>query len=110
MKSVFEQDDLKIVELAPCPFCGGDTLKSYTTAALEGVVACKCGASITIPMPSNAKDKDGRACLSESQIQTLEQFRKRHRLKDSLAAIGLWARCLAVDAWNQRAKNSPDIF
>jgi hypothetical protein len=40
--------------------------------------------------------------LSEQQKLMLERFRKKHRLATQVEAVSLWARCLAVDAWNLR--------
>ncbi len=102
MTSVFDQDNLKTVELKPCPFCGDNEVSSYVRDGLIGVVECPCGAQMIQEMPRLGVGVDGRPGLSEQQIQMLERFRKKHRLSTQIEAVSLWSRCLAVDAWNLR--------
>ncbi len=103
MTSVFDQDSLKIVELKPCPFCGDSDVSSYVRGGLTGIVECPCGAQMSAELPHLERDGEGRASLSEQQKLMLERFRKKHRLATQVEAVSLWARCLAVDAWNLRA-------
>jgi len=105
MASIFDQDDLSVVELKPCPFCGDTDISAYVSGGLTGVVDCPCGATMTAELPLLARDADGGNCLSDIQIQMLERFRKRHRLPSQPDAVNLWVRCLAVDAWNLRRKS-----
>ena len=108
MTSVFDQENLKTVELKPCPFCGDSDVSSYVRSGTAGVVECPCGAQMVVELPYLERDKDGRACLSDQQIQMMERFRKKHRLATQVEAVSLWSRCLAVDAWNLRAGKSSD--
>ena len=103
MSSVFDQENLKVVELKPCPFCGDTDISSYVRSGVTGIVECPCGAQMTAELPQLERDADGKNCLSALQIQMLERFRKKHRLLSQPEAVNLWVRCLAVDAWNARA-------
>ena len=103
MSSVFDQENLKVVELKPCPFCGDTDISSYVRSGVTGIVECPCGAQMTAELPQLERDADGKNCLSALQIQMLERFRKKHRLLSQPEAVNLWVRCLAVDAWNLRA-------
>lgn len=104
MSSVFDQESLKTVELKPCPFCGDSDVSSYVRGGMTGIVECPCGAQVSVELPYLERDQEGRSSLSDQQIHMLERFRKKHRLGNQVEAVSLWARCLAVDAWNLRVK------
>ena len=107
MTSVFDQESLKVVELKPCPFCGDSDVSSYVRDGTTGIVECPCGAQMSAELPYLEHDEQGRSSLSQQQIHMLERFRKKHRLATQVEAVSLWARCLAVDAWNLRAGKAP---